>query len=64
MSDKCPINIKAMLYAKKSTECEYQLLNKVSASTAVRNLEFLVENGVLIMKGERKGAFYELSNGV
>ncbi|HAT76252.1 MAG TPA: transcriptional regulator [Flavobacterium sp.] len=59
--------VKAVLYTKengKITNNEYQNLNEISARTAVRDLEFLVENGVLIMKGERKGAFYELSNGV
>ena len=59
--------IKAVLYVKengKITNIEYQKLNEISARTAVRDLEFLVENGVLKMKGERKGAFYELSNGV
>jgi len=67
MSDKCPINIKAMLHINergKITNNEYQNLNQISARTAVRDLEFLVENRVLKMKGERKGAFYELSNGV
>ncbi len=73
MSDKCRINynnerqIKAVLFAienGKITNSEYQKLNEISARTAVRDLEVLVENGILKMKGERKGAFYELTNGV
>jgi ATP-dependent DNA helicase RecG len=58
--------IKAVLYAKdegKITNSEYQNINKTSARTAVRDLELLVNIGVLIRKGERKGVFYELGNG-
>lgn len=59
--------IKAVLYVKdkgKITNSEYQHINKTSARTAVRDLELLVNSGVLKRKGERKGAFYELGNGV
>ena len=59
--------VKAVLFVKengKITNSEYQLLNKISSRTAARDLESLVEIGVLKMKGERKGTFYELSNGV
>lgn len=59
--------VKAVLFVKengKITNSEYQLLNKISSRTAARDLEYLVEIGVLKMKGERKGTFYELSNGV
>ena len=59
--------VKAVLFVKengKITNSEYQLLNKISSRTAARDLESLVEIGVLKMKGERKWTFYELSNGV
>ncbi len=48
----------------KITNSEYQHINKTSARTAVRDLELLVNSGVLRRKGEKKGAFYELGNGV
>ena len=56
-----------MLFVKekgKITNSDFQQLNDTSARTAVRDLESLVESGILKMKGERKGAFYELANGV
>lgn len=59
--------IKAVLFAKekgKITNSDYQNLNDISARTAVRDLELLVDKEILIMKGKRKGAFYELVNGV
>ncbi|MBK9220676.1 MAG: putative DNA binding domain-containing protein [Saprospiraceae bacterium] len=59
--------LKAALYLKekgKITNSEYQKMNDTSARTAVRDLELLVNLGVLKRKGERKGAFYELTYGV
>jgi len=59
--------IKAVLFVKengKITNSDYQNLNKTSARTSVRDLELLVEKEILNMKGKRKGAFYELVNGV
>jgi ATP-dependent DNA helicase RecG len=59
--------VKAVLYVKEKgriTNSEYQHINKTSARTAVRDLELLVNSRILNRKGERKGAFYELGNGV
>ncbi|MBI1183524.1 hypothetical protein GC194_04600 [bacterium] len=59
--------MKAVLFVKengKITNSDYQNLNQTSARTSVRDLELLVEKEILIMKGKRKGAFYELINGV
>lgn len=59
--------IKAVLFAKekgKITNSDYQNLNDISARTAVRDLDLLVDKEILIMKGKRKGVFYELVNGV
>lgn len=59
--------IKAVLFTKengKITNSDYQQLNNISARTAARDLEYLVDNGIFKMKGERKGVFYELTNGV
>ena len=56
-----------MLFVKekrKITNSDYQKLNETSARTAARDLEFLVASGFLKMKGARKGAYYELTNGV
>ena len=59
--------VKAVLYVKekgKITNSEYQQINDTSARTAVRDLEILVNKGILKRKGQRKGAFYELADGV
>lgn len=59
--------IKAVLYTKekgKITNSEYQEINETSARTAVRDLEMLVNSGIFKRKGERKGAYYELEDGV
>ena len=59
--------INAVLYLKekgKITNNDYQQINNTSARTAVRDLEILVNHGIIILKGQRKGAFYELANGV
>ena len=59
--------VKAILFVRekgKITNSEYQQINDTSSRTAVRDLESLVNNGVFKMKGERKGAFYELEDGV
>jgi Fic family protein len=42
----------------------YQQITDTSARTAVRDLETLVNKGILKRKGQRKGAFYELADGV
>lgn len=59
--------VKAVLYLKekgKITNSEYQQINDISARTAVRDLETLVTKGIFRRKGQRKGAFYELTDGV
>jgi ATP-dependent DNA helicase RecG len=59
--------IKGVVYTKekgKITNAEYQELNDTSSRTAVRDLVALVNNGILIMKGQKKGSFYELTNGL
>lgn len=59
--------IKAVLFVKengKITNSDYQNLNQTSARTAVRDLELLVGKEILMMRGKRKGTFYELVNGV
>lgn len=59
--------VKAVLYLKekgKITNSEYHQINNTSARTAVRDLETLVNHGLIRMMGQRKGAFYELVNGV
>ena len=58
--------VKAVLYLKgkgKITNSDYQQINNTSARTAVRDLEILVNHGIIRMRGQRKGAFYELANG-
>lgn len=58
--------VKAVDYIKESskiTNSVYQLLNKVSERTALRDLEELSKKGILIKKGEKKGTYYELNNG-
>ena len=59
--------VKAVLYVKekgKITNSEYQRINDTSARTAVRDLETLVNKDIFRRKGQRKGAFYELVDGV
>lgn len=46
------------------TNSEYQQINDTSARTAVRDLETLVIKDIFRRKGQRKGAFYELADGV
>ena len=58
--------IKAVLHLKenrKITNSEYQLINNTSPRTATRDLETLVNIGIIKGKGQRKAAFYELVNG-
>lgn len=47
----------------KITNKEYQTLNEVSDRTALRDFEELVEKGILIKQGDKKGAFYKLNLG-
>ena len=59
--------VKAVLYLKgkgKITNSEYQQINNTSPRTTVRDLETLVNHGIIRMMGQRKGVFYELVNGV
>ena len=58
--------IKAVLYAKekgKITNAEYLEINQgITDRTALRDLELLIEKGVLKRVGEKKATYYELSN--
>jgi len=45
------------------TNSAYQLLNKTSNRTALRDLETLTELNVLIKEGEKKGTYYKLKIG-
>ena len=47
----------------KITNREYQEINEASARTAVMDLDFLYGN-IFTRKGERKGIYYEIANGV
>ena len=58
--------IQAVLFVKNKgriTNGEYQEINNTSARTAVRDLELLVNAGILKRLGERKAAYYELGDG-
>ena len=58
--------VKAVMYVKetgKITNNEYQQINNTSARTAVRDLEILINNGILIRKGQLKGIFYVMPDG-
>lgn len=58
--------VKAVEYVKKNgkiTNSDYQKLCEVSERTALRDLDELSTNGILQKKGEKKGTYYELSNG-
>ena len=58
--------IKAVLYVKehgKITNKEYQEINTgITDRTALRDLEILIEKGILKRIGEKKAAYYELTN--
>jgi ATP-dependent DNA helicase RecG len=58
--------IKAILYVKehgKITNKEYQEINTgITDRTALRDLEILIEKGFLKRIGEKKAAYYELTN--
>ena len=56
--------IKAVLYAKNNayiTNSIYQDLCKTSERTALRDLEFLTEQSILVKTGEKKGTKYKLN---
>ena len=56
--------IKAIKYVKEKgriSNKEYQILNNVLYKTAYRDLDKLVEEKVLIKKGEKKGSYYVLN---
>lgn len=56
--------IKAVLYAKNNayiTNSIYQNLCKTSERTALRDLEFLTEQSILVKTGEKKGTKYKLN---
>jgi ATP-dependent DNA helicase RecG len=58
--------VKAVLFVKEKgriTNNEYQILNEVSDRTALRDFEELVEKGILIKHGDKKGTIYKLSIG-
>jgi ATP-dependent DNA helicase RecG len=58
--------VKAVLFVKEKgriTNKEYQILNEVSDRTALRDFEELVEKGILIKQGDKKGTIYKLSIG-
>ena len=58
--------VKAVEYVKKNrkiTNSDYQKLCEVSERTALRDLDELSSKGILQKKGEKKGTYYELSNG-
>ena len=46
----------------KITNNELQLLLNLSERTILRELDDLVNNNILVRKGEKKGTFYELNN--
>jgi len=55
--------IEAIEYLKENkriTNSKYRQLFNVSEKTAFRDLDKLVEKGILSKKGEKKGAYYEL----
>ena len=57
--------IKAVLYAKNNayiTNSIYQDLCKTSERTALRDLEFLTEQSILVKTGEKKGTKYKLNH--
>ena len=58
--------LKAVFFVKEKgsiTNSGYQLLNKTSDRTALRDLETLTELNVLIKEGEKKGTCYKLNIG-
>ena len=58
--------LKAVFFVKEKgsiTNSAYQLLNKTSDRTALRDLETLTELNVLIKEGEKKGTCYKLKIG-
>ena len=58
--------IKGVEYVKKNqkiTNSDYQKLCEVSERTALRDLDELSAKGIMQKKGEKKGTYYELSNG-
>jgi ATP-dependent DNA helicase RecG len=58
--------IKAVLYVKEKgriTNSDYQEINEVTDRTALRDLEELIDNGIVKKTGEKKGAYYELIMG-
>jgi ATP-dependent DNA helicase RecG len=58
--------VKAVLFVKekgKITNSEYQILNEISDRTALRDIEELIEKGILIKEGEKKGTYYKFGIG-
>jgi ATP-dependent DNA helicase RecG len=54
--------IKAVSFVKakgKITNSEYQEINEVTDRTALRDLEELIDKGIIKKTGEKKGAYYE-----
>lgn len=59
MSDKCPINMKAVFFTKengKITNSDYQELNEVSKRTATRELTALVDTFKTLVKEGTSGS--------
>jgi ATP-dependent DNA helicase RecG len=59
--------IKAVLHVKarqRITNSEYQQIAGVAKRTATRDLEELVEKGILVRRGEGRGTHYLLSSGL
>ena len=58
--------IEAVMYTRKYgkiTNSDYQKLCNVSERTALRDLDDLINRDVIKKKGEKKGTYYELSDG-
>lgn len=58
--------IEAVIYTKKYgkiTNSDYQKLCNVSERTALRDLDDLINRDVIKKEGEKKGTYYELSDG-
>ncbi len=58
--------VKAVLFVKengKITNNDYQSINEVSDRTALRDIEELVDRGILVKQGQKKGTIYKLRFG-
>ena len=58
--------VKAVLYVVENgsiTNSQYQQLCNTSERTALRDLEELLDKGVFVKTGLKKGTFYKLADG-